>query len=68
MVSILVIAIAWLVYRPLIGASLLVLVGVGVYFIFFFQEGGAAVADTAAAAAADPAAETATTGLAQLLS
>lgn len=36
-ISCLVIAIAWVFYRPLIGVSLLVLVGIGVYFIFFFN-------------------------------
>ena len=35
--SILVIAIAWLVYRPLIGVLLFTMVGVGIYFIFFFN-------------------------------
>ena len=30
------IAIAWLVFRPLIGITFLALVGVGMYFIFIF--------------------------------
>jgi hypothetical protein len=33
-ISITVIAVAWIFYRPLIGVSLLVLVGVGLYFLF----------------------------------
>jgi len=32
----LVLAIAWLVFRPLIGASLLTLTGIGLYLIFAF--------------------------------
>ena len=43
----LVIAIAWVFYRPLIGITLLVAVGVGVYFIFFFNKGEYAVVDDA---------------------
>ena len=43
-ISCLVIAIAWVVYRPLIGASLLVLVSIGVYFIFFFPRSAEAAA------------------------
>ena len=35
--SCLIIAMAWVFYRPLIGASLLVLTGLGIYFIFFFN-------------------------------
>ena len=34
--AILVIAIAWVFYRPLFGVLMLTLVGIGVYFIFFF--------------------------------
>ena len=34
--AILVIAIAWVFYRPLYGVLMLTLVGIGVYFIFFF--------------------------------
>lgn len=43
-ISLLVIAIAWVFYRPLVGISLLVLTSIGVYFIFFFNK-GAAVTD-----------------------
>ena len=43
--SCLVIAIAWVFYRPLIGVSMLVLVAIGVYFIFVFPDGEAAVED-----------------------
>ena len=35
-ISCLVIALAWVFYRPLIGVLLLVLMGIGIYFIFFF--------------------------------
>lgn len=35
--SCLVIAIAWVFYRPMIGILFLTLVGIGVYFIFFFD-------------------------------
>ena len=35
--SCLVIAIAWVFYRPMIGVLFLTLVGIGVYFIFFFD-------------------------------
>ena len=35
--SCLVIAIAWVFYRPVIGVLFLTLVGIGVYFIFFFD-------------------------------
>ena len=38
-VACLVIAIAWVFYRPLIGVLMLTLVGIGVYFIFFFDTG-----------------------------
>ena len=34
--SCLVIALAWVFYRPLYGILLLALMGIGVYFIFFF--------------------------------
>ena len=34
--SCLVLALAWVFYRPLYGILLLVLMGIGVYFIFFF--------------------------------
>lgn len=59
-ISMLVIAIAWVFYRPLIGITLLVAVGVGVYFIFFFNKGEYEVVDEtllvddAAAAAVTP--------------
>jgi len=33
------IGVSWLVYRPLIGLSLLAVVGTGIYFIFFFGKG-----------------------------
>ena len=36
-ISCLVIAIAWVFYRPLIGFFMLTLMGIGVYFIFFFD-------------------------------
>ena len=39
--SILVIAIAWLVYRPLISVILLALFSIGTYFIFFFNKDAA---------------------------
>ena len=39
-VACLVIAIAWVFYRPLIGVLMLTLVGIGVYFIFFFNADG----------------------------
>lgn len=45
-ISCLVIAIAWVFYRPLVGVSLLLLVGIGLYFIFIFPEGEAAIADS----------------------
>ena len=51
--SCLVIAIAWLFYRPLVGASLLLLVGIGIYFIFVFPDGEAASATTQAVSASD---------------
>ena len=35
--SLLVICIAWVFHRPLIGILMLTLVGIGVYFIFFFD-------------------------------
>ena len=35
-ISCLVIALAWVFYRPLYGVLLLALMGIGVYFIFFF--------------------------------
>ena len=52
-ISTLVIAIAWVVYRPLIGVSLLVLVSIGIYFIFVFPSGEAAVADDGSATTSD---------------
>lgn len=52
-VSLLVIALAWLVYRPLIGCLLLASVAIGVYFIFFFPaESAVADVDTSTAVAA----------------
>ena len=36
-ISSLVIALAWIFYRPLYGILLLTLMGIGVYFIFFFS-------------------------------
>ena len=36
-ISCLVIAIAWVFYRPLIGVLMLTLAGIGIYFIFFFD-------------------------------
>ena len=36
-ISCLVIAIAWVFYRPLIGILMLTMVGLGVYFAFFFD-------------------------------
>ena len=36
-IACLVIAIAWVFYRPLIGVLFLTLVGIGIYFIFFFD-------------------------------
>lgn len=44
-ISCLVIAIAWVFYRPLVGISLLLLVGIGVYFLFFFPSGEAEIAE-----------------------
>ena len=35
-ISCLVIALAWVFYRPVIGVLLLALMGIGIYFIFFF--------------------------------
>ena len=64
--SILVIAIAWLVYRPLIGVLLLTMVGVGIYFIFFFNQ-DAAFAVINETASTPPETEGAT-ALAQILS
>lgn len=48
--SCLVIAIAWVFYRPLVGITLLVAVGVGLYFIFFFNKEGAEMLEEADAA------------------
>ena len=64
--AILVIAIAWLVYRPLIGALLLTMVSVGIYFIFFFNRDAAfaVVDETESTQAATESA----TALAQILS
>lgn len=47
-ISCLVIAIAWVFYRPLIGVLMLTLVGIGVYFIFFFDmdDGGSSTSST----------------------
>ena len=59
-ISLLIIALAWVVYRPLIGLTLLAGVGVGVYFIFFFKKGEVEIIDdtmleeAAAAAGSDP--------------
>ena len=50
--SVLVIAISWVVYRPLIGCILLTAVGLGIFLIFFFP-GGEVHEDVASAAAAD---------------
>jgi hypothetical protein len=52
-ISCLVIAIAWVFYRPLIGVSLLVLVAIGMYFIFIFPSGEAAVTDEGVATNSD---------------
>ena len=37
-IACLIFAIAWLVFRPLYGAILLTLTGIGIYFIFFFSK------------------------------
>lgn len=42
-ISCLVIAIAWVFYRPLVGLSLLALAGIGLYLIFIFPDGEAPV-------------------------
>jgi len=43
-ISCLVIAIAWVLYRPLIGVSLILLVSISLYFIFFFPRSAEAAA------------------------
>ena len=50
--SVLVIAISWVVYRPLIGLLLLTAVGLGIFLIFFFP-GGEGQEDAVSVAAAD---------------
>jgi hypothetical protein len=37
-VACLILALAWLVFRPLYGVILLTVTGVGIYFIFFFKD------------------------------
>ncbi len=37
-VACLILALAWLVFRPFYGVLLLTLTGVGIYFIFFFND------------------------------
>jgi hypothetical protein len=44
-VSCLVIAIAWVFFRPLVGVPLLLATGAGIYFIFFYDWDTAAVVD-----------------------
>ena len=44
--SLLVIGLAWLFYRPWIGALLFSIMGVGIYFIFFFPVAGEEAATT----------------------
>jgi len=54
-VSCLVIAVAWVFFRPLIGIPLLLATGTGIYFIFFYDWGTAEVAaDTAGGSTPTP--------------
>lgn len=39
-VACLVLGLAWLVFRPFLGVTLLAATGVGIYFIFFFSKNG----------------------------
>lgn len=39
-IAVLILGLAWLVFRPLFGISLLTLVGISSYFIFFYQSKG----------------------------
>lgn len=52
-VSVLVIAISWVVYRPIIGCILLTAVGLGIFLIFFFPGGEEIHKDATSAAVAD---------------
>ena len=52
-VSVLVIAISWVVYRPIIGCILLTAVGLGIFLIFFFPGGEKIHEDATSAAMAD---------------
>jgi len=39
-IAVLILGLAWLVFRPLFGITLLTLVGISSYFIFFYQPKG----------------------------
>lgn len=53
-ISLLVIAIAWVFYRPLIGITMLVGVSIGVYFIFFYGKGEVDTSEVEDANEAEP--------------
>ena len=52
-ISVLVIAISWVVYRPIIGFILLTAVGLSIFLIFFFPGGEEIHEDATSAAMAD---------------